>query len=590
MEMMGNEKSRGTSGASALGAGLRPGGLALPNLFLRSAATLILLYGLLGLILVALVESQVVRLGVAIVLGVAIAVFQYLFGPWILDLILSVAYRSERVTPERLPTHLRAFVERVTRAEGMKFPRFRLIRDGAPQAFTYGHHPNNARIAISTGLLEILSPEEVEAVIGHEIGHARHWDMVLMSLASLVPLLLYYLYRVSIRLSRSRGRGKAPATVVAVAAYVLYIIAQYLVLWFSRTREYHADRFAGRVTGNPNALASALVKIAYGLSAQAGQAAAQPKAEQEAAGKLEPAGVGPLGAFNIFDRSAALSLVMCSAGATVAGGGTSPGGSGGVSLERVKGAMQWDLWNPWAAWYELHSTHPLVGKRLQNLGAQAAAMGQEPYVVFDRKKPESYWDEFVVDLLVIFLPALGLLGGLGIFLARGLSWGSWERWWLGVAVSLLGAGMLVKTWFRYRRGAFSELTLAALVSHVKVSPVRPVLATLTGTIIGRGVPGLIFSEDFVLRDQTGIIFLDYRQPFALWNFLFGLLRAGQYQGRAVRARGWFRRAPVPYLELDTIETLDGSLPPRRCYTSWAKYAVGAMFFLCGLALALWWAK
>ena len=80
----------------------------------------------------------------------------------------------------------------------------------------------------------------------------------------------------------------------------------------------------------------------------------------------------------------------------------------GVGAENLKSAMQWDLWNPWAAFYELNSTHPLIAHRLQYLADQAAAMNQTRYIVFDRHKPECYWDEFLVDLIVLFLPLIGL--------------------------------------------------------------------------------------------------------------------------------------------------------------------------------------
>ena len=63
-----------------------------------------------------------------------------------------------------------------------------------------------------------------------------------------------------------------------------------------------------------------------------------------------------------------------------------------------------------------------------------------------------------------------------------------------------------------------------------------------------------------MQDQTGILFLDYKQPLAIWNCLFGLLRAGRYQGKEVRVRGWFRRAPVPFLEVYRLEVVDDSLP------------------------------
>src|SRR5262249_55623669 len=143
----------------------------------------------------------------------------------------------------------------------------------------------------------------------------------------------------------------------------------------------------------------------------------------------------------------------------------------------------------------------------------------------------------------------------------------------------------VKTNFVYRRDFFPYLSVAALLHKVKVSAVRPVPATLTGTVIGKGVPGLIWSEDFVLQDRTGILFLDYKQPLAVWDFLFGLLRAGSYQGKEVRVSGWFRRAPVSYLEVNHIETADDSLPPRSCYSLHARIAVGVVLLVAGVALA-----
>lgn len=158
--------------------------------------------------------------------------------------------------------------------------------------------------------------------------------------------------------------------------------------------------------------------------------------------------------------------------------------------------------------------------------------------------------------------------------------------WLAGGVGMAGLASLVKTRFAYRRDFFPHLSVAALLHKVKVSSVRPVPATLTGTMIGKGVPGLIWSEDFVLQDHTGILFIDYRQPLGIWNFLFGLFRAGRYQGKKVRVTGWFRRAPVPYLELNRLEVLDGSQPPRRCYTYPARLLAGAFLAIAGfVALA-----
>ena len=118
----------------------------------------------------------------------------------------------------------------------------------------------------------------------------------------------------------------------------------------------------------------------------------------------------------------------------------------------------------------------------------------------------------------------------------------------------------------YRGDYFAPLSVTGLLHKVKVSNVRPVPARLRGTIIGKGVPGLIWSEDFVMRDSTGILFLDYRQPLRIWEWLFGLFRAGEFTGKAVEAVGWFRRAPcaIPRAQVDHRRRRDAQQlrPPR----------------------------
>lgn len=102
--------------------------------------------------------------------------------------------------------------------------------------------------------------------------------MFLMTIAQLVPLLLYYIFRATVDSGGSKSgnkKGGGGAIYIAIAAYILYIVSEYAVLWFSRTLEYHADRFAGEVTNDPSALAAALVKIAYGLAGR------DPKSEAE---------------------------------------------------------------------------------------------------------------------------------------------------------------------------------------------------------------------------------------------------------------------------------------------------------------------
>ncbi len=581
---------------------LNSGMLPLPNLAIRSAGVVVLLYGLLGLILITLAQFNVISASWAVGIGIGIIILQFVLGPWVMDLSLRWIYKFSWVSIDQLPDHLRDFVARVAGEQNMKVPWFGLIHDGAPNAFTYGHHPNNMRIVITQGILDLLEPEEVEGVVAHEIGHGKNWDMLLMTVAQLVPLLLYFLYRTALQ-AGGRGKDNAYRIPVAVGAYLLYIASEYIVLWFSRCREYYADRFAGRVTGNPSALASALVKIGYGLAAR-GQSPPQ-DADSEGTGKKKgkkkkeaPFTLDAIGAMGIFDRKSALAMVASSASAGFDSSASSAGvttTAPAVSKENLKSAMQWDLWNPWATFYELNSTHPLIAHRLEYLSDQAAAMGDEPYIVFDRRKPESYWDDFAVDLGVMFLPVLLLAVGMGLALVLGgaatfgilpgadLLGPNAILALVGLPILGLGIGLFVKTLLVYRGDYFAPLSVAGLLHKVKVSNVRPVPARLRGTIIGRGVPGLIWSEDFVMRDGTGILFLDYRQPLRIWEWIFGLFRAGEFAGKAVEVVGWFRRAPLPYLELKSI-TVDGVT--RNSYARHARYAWAVLLALVGAGLTV----
>jgi Zn-dependent protease with chaperone function/Zn-finger nucleic acid-binding protein len=246
----------------------------LPNLGLRATMTIISLYGLLTLVLILCVELAKLPPSWALIIGVSIAVLQFLLGPWLMDLSLNWFYKMDWVPLHQLSPHLERFIRGTCSGKGMKTPRFGIIDDGGPNAFTYGHTPNNARIVVTRGLLDLLDESEVEGVVAHEIGHAKNWDMFLMTVVQLVPLILYYVYRTLIQVksgSSNNNKGSGYVALVAIVSYVLYIVCEYIVLWFSRTREYYADRFAGEVTKSPNSLASALVKIAYGLAGQAGR-------------------------------------------------------------------------------------------------------------------------------------------------------------------------------------------------------------------------------------------------------------------------------------------------------------------------------
>lgn len=550
--------------------------LPLPNLFVRSFTTLFLLFALLTFALISLTLFTDLSPTTAVIIGVVIVTLQFVFGPFFMDISLNMFYKITWVKNEQLPPHLKNFIEKTCKSQNIKTPGMGIIRDGSPNAFTYGHTPNNARIVITQGLLDLLNDDEVEGVVAHEIGHAKHWDMFIMTVAQLIPLILYYVYRMLLKTKSKKDKSGSAKFAIAIGAYVLYIISEYIVLWLSRTREYYADRFAGEATGSPGAVASALVKIGYGL---AGKEATKKKKNEEEE-KRNP-GFEAISALGIFDPKSGMALAISSSGRARNMGGD-------IDKENLKGAMRWDMWNPWAKFYELHSTHPLIANRIRYLSNQSETMGEEPYIQFDEQQPESYWDEFFTDLFIILLPSLSIVTiVLLVVLKQYHIIGDFDTSLFGSMIGLLlllaGIGQFINIRFSYRFAEFIQLPVASLLKKVKVSQVRPVPCTIQGTIIGRGVPGLIWSEDFVLQDETGIIFLDYEQPIPLWNFLFGLLRSKQYKNQKAEVTGWYRRSPVPYIEIYSIK-IDGK--ESICYTYTTKIFVAAAMALIGFFLLL----
>lgn len=531
------------------------------NLLLRSALVLVVLFGLLFAIGVVIITALHLPLWAGVVFAVGIVLLQYLLGPWILELIYKIDWRD----PPSIEGGIGQYVVTTCAARKIPVPRLGMILDGNPNAFSFGHYPGDARLVVTTGLVSHLNQGEREAVVAHELGHIAHWDFVVMTVAAVVPLVLYMFYRLTLG-RRSDRRGKDSSgylALVGIVSFIAYLVSQYIVLLLSRVREYYADRFAGEVTGDPEILSTALVKVAYGMASAA-------KEDQKKDDLRAVAGR----AFGIFDPKAAQNLALTSAA------------HGAVSTETMENAMKWDLWNPWASFFELGSTHPLPAKRIRALERQTEAQGKVAHYSFRAVQLESYWDEFLVDLFVNYLPLLAFLlgAGLSLLLAGQLWFLADPAAWLapiGLILLFTCAGFWLKRRFSYRPGFDDKRTVSSLVSEVKVSAVRCIPCTIEGKIIGRGVPGLFYSEDLVLEDETGFMVVDYRQPLRFLEVLFGIFKAQDLVGRQGSAVGWYRRSPRPHLELRRLimkggKTVTAYVYPVTQFLVYAGLVAGAV--------------
>ncbi len=510
----------------------------------RSLLILLALYGL----VFAIGDAYLAEAGAPLWVALAFAIFfiglQYAIAPWIIARLMHIRWDRE------LPAANREFIERLCAQRGLKIPRIGVIESGTPNAFSFGHVPADARVVVTTGLLDVLTPEESNAVIAHEIGHVEHWDFAVMTIAALAPLILYQIYVFTRRSGRAR--------VVAYTAYLAYLVSQFIVLLLNRTREYFADHYAAQVTHAPDMLSSALIKIAYGMvkaEGEYGEAMSSASKKEKARLQRSHSLVGSL---------ALMGISNVRSGAALALGGANPSEAAAV--------MRWDLVNPWARLYELNSTHPLTALRVRALNRDAVAMHQAPQYPLPADR-QIHWGAFPLEAVLWAAPwVAGAVLGSAFLLRRWLAGHGIEPPPNAEAALLMfaGATWILRTWYRYH-GEFQPAMIGRLIEDVEVSEMRPRAVRLEGEILGRGVPGAFWSPDLVLRDSTGMLFVLYRQSIPFARFLFAMTAAETYIGQKVTIEGWFRRGLRPYVEMSTLAGEDGST--HRAYSRWVQYAL-----------------
>ena len=235
------------------------------NLVGISLITISCLYGMLAAVIILVFAMTDIPIIYGIEISMAAIALQFLFAPMLNDWVFKVFYKAK--FDYEIPAYLETFIDEICQKYNMNYPKIGFINDGSPNAFTYGWTKNNARVVITRGILELLDEEEVKAVVAHELGHATHCDMLFMTVAQIVPLILYYIYQLfDSGKSSSSDNDNNSAAIIGLVAYILYLISQYVILWLSRTREYYADSFAVEETKNPTALSKALIKIGFGLA------------------------------------------------------------------------------------------------------------------------------------------------------------------------------------------------------------------------------------------------------------------------------------------------------------------------------------
>lgn len=489
-------------------------------------------------------------------------------SPWLLDLLLANLYGQREFSKDVLNAHSREAVrvlQRCCQQRHWPLPKLRILPMAAPIILTYGSLPRNARIVVSQGLLEQLADDEIAIIYATQLGHIAHWDFAVMSLLLLVTLPIYKLYQqVSQWGDKISGIWRWPVTILASLVYGVWCLLTGTALWLSRLRLSYSDRVASEITGNPNALIRALLKIAIGIAADI-------QKQEETSWQLESLNL-------LIPVSHLQSLSL----GTIASN---------LSFESF---LKWDTANPYRRWFTINNSHPLMGDRIERLCQIARHWHLDTELHFASEPSKVKRQSFLLQIA----PWLGI--PLGVLFAA-LVWLTWQlaftlkflnlKWiyedWSFITGCLLigfsiGTVMRINSFFPDIKSATVQTDdyLPNLLADPSALPIDSVSVRLVGKLLGRQGASNSLAQDLILQSSAGLVKLHHI------SWLGQSVNHQDLIGRQIIVTGWFRRGATPWIDIQTLETQSGKTihsphPIWSTFLAVAAQAWGAYVFLTG---------
>jgi heat shock protein HtpX len=228
----------------------------------RMTLTIFLLGAVYAILIGALFASGASGVTIAVIAGGL-----FLFQLFASDKLALRAMGAREVSPAQAP-QLHAMIERLCVQADLPKPKVAIAQTSMPNAFAMGRSPKNATVCATTGIMELLSPAELEGVLAHELGHVQNRDVMVMTIASFFATVAAYIVQFGFFFGGGygddddNGPGVLPLILVSL---LVYVVSFFLMQALSRYREFAADRASALITGRPSALVSALMKISSGM-------------------------------------------------------------------------------------------------------------------------------------------------------------------------------------------------------------------------------------------------------------------------------------------------------------------------------------
>ena len=224
-----------------------------------------MLMALLMALMVALGGAFAGHTGMTVMLIIALGM--NFFSYWFSDRMVLSMYNAQEVDRQGAPD-LYGLVENLAGRAGLPMPRVYIINEDAPNAFATGRNPSNAAVAVTTGLMRALDYNEISGVLGHELAHVKHRDILISTIAATMATVISYAASIAqwaaiFGAGRSSDDDRGGIIGLIATAIIAPIAAALIQMAISRSREYSADEGGAEICGNPNYLASALEKSEY---------------------------------------------------------------------------------------------------------------------------------------------------------------------------------------------------------------------------------------------------------------------------------------------------------------------------------------
>ncbi len=207
-------------------------------------------------------------------LALVVALGMNFFSYWFSDKIVLKMYKAQEVDDSTAPQFV-GMVRELAQKANIPMPKVYLIDEDAPNAFATGRNPDHAAVAATTGIIRVLSARELRGVMAHELAHVKHRDILISTISATMAGAIGMLANFGMMFGGRDSEGRPSNPIVGIAMAILAPLAASLIqMAISRAREFEADRGGAEISGDPQALASALEKIhrfAQGLPMEAAE-------------------------------------------------------------------------------------------------------------------------------------------------------------------------------------------------------------------------------------------------------------------------------------------------------------------------------